>query len=138
MNELNISAVDATAMETAATASAPKHKWLSKLTRGAKKATMFCTIAGVMASTCVTQAFAAGTGAVDTSSFISTACTVLKSVICLIGAGVGVWGVVNLLEGYGNDNPGAKSQGMKQLMAGAGVAVVGMVLVPLLSSLFTV
>ena len=73
MNELNISAVDATAMETAATASAPKHKWLSKLTRGAKKATMFCTIAGVMASTCVTQAFAAGTGAVDTSSFISTA-----------------------------------------------------------------
>ncbi|WP_073385458.1 Maff2 family protein [Butyrivibrio fibrisolvens] len=34
------------------------------------------------------------------------------------GAGLGVWGVVNLLEGYGNDNPGAKSQGMKQLMAG--------------------
>ena len=29
-----------------------------------------------------------------------------------------------------------KSQGMKQLMAGAGVAVVGMVLVPLLSGLF--
>ena len=32
------------------------------------------------------------------------------SVICLIGADVGVWGVVNLLEGYGNDNPGAKVQ----------------------------
>nr|WP_196031465.1 Maff2 family protein [Flavonifractor plautii] len=31
----------------------------------------------------------------------------------------------------------AKSQGMKQLMAGAGVAIVGMVLVPLLSGLFT-
>ena len=31
-----------------------------------------------------------------------------------------------------------KSQGMKQLMAGAGVAIVGMVLVPLLSGLFTV
>ena len=52
--------------------------------------------------------------------------------------GLGVWGVINLLEGYGNDNPGAKSQGMKQLMAGAGVAIVGMVLVPLLSGLFTV
>ena len=71
MNELNISAVDATAMETATTTSAPKHKWLSKLTRGAKKATMFCTIAGVMAMTCTTQAFAAGTGEVDTSSFIT-------------------------------------------------------------------
>ena len=34
-----------------------------------------------------------------------------------IGAGVGVWGVINLLEGYGNDNPGAKSQGIKQFMA---------------------
>lgn len=67
MNELNISAVDATAMETATTTSAPKHKWLSKLTRGAKKATMFCTVAGIMASTCATQAFAAGTGEVDTS-----------------------------------------------------------------------
>ena len=32
----------------------------------------------------------------------------------------------------------AKSQGIKQLMAGAGVAVVGMVLVPLLSGLFSV
>ena len=137
MNELNISAVDATAMETAATASAPKHKWLSKLTRGAKKATMFCTIAGVMASTCVTQAFAAGTGAVDTSSFISTACTVLKSVICLICAGVGVWGVVNLLEGYGNDNPGAKSQGMKQLMSGLGLILLAIVLVPVLETMMT-
>ena len=41
------------------------------------------------------------------------------------------------IEGYGNDNPGAKSQGMKQLMAGGGVALVGMLLVPLLSGLFS-
>ena len=63
---------------------------------------------------------------------------VLQTLVIALGAGLGVWGVINLLEGYGNDNPGAKSQGMKQLMAGAGVAVVGLVLVPLLSSLFTV
>lgn len=37
---------------------------------------------------------------------------------------------------YGNDNPGAKSQGMKQLMAGGGVALIGTTLVPLLSGLF--
>ena len=114
METMNISAVDATAMETAATTSAPKHKWLSKGAKFAKKATMFATIAGVMASTCATQAFAAGTGEVDTSSFITTACTVLKSVICLIGGGVGVWGIVNLLEGYGNDNPGAKCEDVDQ------------------------
>ena len=35
-----------------------------------------------------------------------------------LGAGLAIWGAINLLEGYGNDNPGAKSQGMKQLMAG--------------------
>ena len=34
-----------------------------------------------------------------------------------IGAGLAAWGVINLLEGYGNDNPGAKSQGIKQFMA---------------------
>ena len=50
--------------------------------------------------------------------------------------GLGVWGVVNLLEGYGSDNPGAKSQGMKQLMAGGGIIVLGTTLIPLLSGLF--
>ena len=70
--------------------------------------------------------------------FFNQAITVLQTLVIALGAGLGVWGVINLLEGYGNDNPGAKSKGMKQLMAGAGVAIVGMVLVPLLSGLFTV
>ena len=26
-----------------------------------------------------------------------------------LGAGLGVWGAINLLEGYGNDNPGANA-----------------------------
>ena len=110
METMNISAVEETATATNDTATAPKHKWLTKGGKFAKKAIMMATVAGVMANTCVTQAFAAGTGAVDTSSFITTACTVLKSVICLIGGGVSLWGIVNLLEGYGNDNPGAKAQ----------------------------
>ena len=69
--------------------------------------------------------------------FFTNAINVLQTLVIALGAGLGVWGVINLLEGYGNDNPGAKSQGMKQLMAGAGVAVVGTVLIPLLSSLFS-
>ena len=71
-------------------------------------------------------------------AFFTSAISTLQTLVIALGAGLGVWGVVNLLEGYGNDNPGAKSQGMKQLMAGVGVVVVGTVLVPLLSSLFTV
>ena len=50
-------------------------------------------------------------------SFFTTSVTGLKTVVTAIGAGVGVWGVINLLEGYGNDNPGAKSQGIKHLMS---------------------
>ena len=70
--------------------------------------------------------------------FFASAITTLQTLVVALGAGLGVWGVVNLLEGYGADNPGSKSQGMKQLMAGAGVAVVGLILVPLLSGLFAV
>ena len=50
-------------------------------------------------------------------AFINQAVTVLQTLVIALGAGLGVWGVVNLLEGYGSDNPGSKSQGMKQLMA---------------------
>ena len=69
--------------------------------------------------------------------FFDSAIEVLQTLVIALGAGLGVWGVINLLEGYGNDNPGAKSQGMKQLMAGAGVALIGILLIPELSSLFT-
>ena len=69
--------------------------------------------------------------------FITSSVDALKIVVTAIGAGVGVWGIINLLEGYGNDNPGAKSQGMKQLMAGGGIFIVGITLVPLLSGLFS-
>jgi len=70
--------------------------------------------------------------------FFTTSIETLKTLVIGLGAGLGVWGVVNLLEGYGNDNPGAKSQGMKQFVAGAGVALVGITIVPLLAGLFTV
>ena len=67
--------------------------------------------------------------------FFSEAVNVLQTLVIALGAGLAVWGVVNLLEGYGNDNPGAKSQGIKQLMAG-GVVLIGTSLIPLLSGLF--
>ena len=68
--------------------------------------------------------------------FFTTAVSSLSTVVTAIGAGVGVWGVINLMEGYGGDNPASKSQGVKQLMAGGGVALIGGTLVPLLSKLF--
>ena len=49
--------------------------------------------------------------------FFNSAVEVLQTLVVALGAGFGVWGVINLLEGYGSDNPGSKSQGMKHLMA---------------------
>ena len=69
-------------------------------------------------------------------AFFNSAVGVLQTLVIALGAGLGVWGIINLLEGYGNDNPGAKSQGMKQLMAGGGIALIGMMLIPQLTRLF--
>lgn len=68
--------------------------------------------------------------------FFASAIDTLKILVIAIGAGLGVWGVINLLEGYGSDNPGAKSQGIKQLMSGGGIILLGTTLIPLLANLF--
>lgn len=46
-------------------------------------------------------------------AFFSSAIDTLQTLVIALGAGLAVWGVVNLLEGYGSDNPDSKSQGMK-------------------------
>lgn len=108
-------------------------KRLSKKSRNAKKITLIMTILACIAAIGCMSCFAA----VNSSQFISKTQTVLTAVISLIGAGLGVWGVVNLIEGYGNDNPGAKSQGMKQLMAGIALIAVGVLIVPVLGNMMS-
>ena len=75
-------------------------------------------------------------GNIFAMGFFSSAIDGLKTVITAIGAGIGVWGVINLLEGYGSDNASAKSQGIKQLMAGGGIIILAQTVIPLLSGLF--
>lgn len=41
--------------------------------------------------------------------FFTSAINILQTLVVAIGAGLAVWGVINLLEGYGNDNPGANA-----------------------------
>ena len=53
----------------------------------------------------------------DLMEFFNQAIDILKILVMALGAGLAVWGVINLLEGYGSDNPAAKSQGIKQFMA---------------------
>ena len=42
-------------------------------------------------------------------AFFEQAITVHRTLVIALGAGLGIWGVINLLEGYGNDNPGANA-----------------------------
>ena len=42
--------------------------------------------------------------------FFTQAVSVIQTILILIGAGLGIWGVVNLLEGYGNDNRATRSR----------------------------
>ena len=42
-------------------------------------------------------------------AFFTSAINILQTLVVAIGAGLAVWGVINLLEGYGNDNPGANA-----------------------------
>ena len=48
--------------------------------------------------------------------FFNNSITTLSTIVTALGGALAVWGGINLMEGYGNDNPGAKSQGMKQLI----------------------
>lgn len=48
-------------------------------------------------------------------TFFNSAVDVLQTLVIALGAGLGIWGVINLLEGYGNDNPGAKGAEAKHL-----------------------
>ncbi len=45
-------------------------------------------------------------------AFFTSAVGVLQTLVVALGAGLGIWGVINLMEGYGNDNPGANTTGL--------------------------
>ena len=46
--------------------------------------------------------------------FFNSAIEVLQTLVVALGAGLGVWGAINLLEGYGNDNPGSNAHVRKE------------------------
>ena len=41
--------------------------------------------------------------------FFTSAINILQTLVVAIGAGLGVWGAINLMEGYGNDNRATRS-----------------------------
>lgn len=137
LNELKTRANCAIMCAMADAQTAQPAKPQSKAAIRAKKIVSVAVTCSVATTLCAVTVFAAPPAlSGEELSFFEGAVDVLKTVLILIGAGVGIWGIINLLEGYGNDNPGAKSQGMKQLMAGIGVALVGVFAPDALKKLF--
>ena len=44
--------------------------------------------------------------------FFNSAVGVLQTLVIALGAGLGIWGAINLLEGYGNDNQAEHARGL--------------------------
>lgn len=109
---------------------------LSKTKSNAVKKSILtvATVVCMLVLGCIT-CFAAGDGSVDPSDFIDSTITILKTVISIIGGALALWGVVNLLESYGGGNPAAKADGLKQLVAGLGLVIVALILVPVLGNM---
>ena len=43
-------------------------------------------------------------------AFFNSMVDVLQMLVIALGAGLGIWGGINLLEGYGQDNPASNAQ----------------------------
>lgn len=41
--------------------------------------------------------------------FFNSAVTTMSTLVTALGGGLGVWGVINLMEGYGADNPASNT-----------------------------
>ncbi len=112
----------------------------SKTARRLKKIVAIAATMAISATMLCVTAFAdtpAANGLTigDVTKFVGKAETAFTTVIVLIGAALAFVGIVNYLEGHGQDNDAAKSKGMKMLMGGIGIAALGFIAVPALFNL---
>ncbi len=98
-----------------------KAKWM-------KKSTVALCTGLCMAAMLAMTAFAADIS-VNSSGFMADAEAAVKAVLTLIGGGIGILGVINLISGYSEENPASRQSGMKQLAAGIGVIIAAQTLV---------
>lgn len=102
---------------------------LSKRCRMGKK---ISTIVATVLCCFVAFTMSAFAAEVDITNLLSKTEVVLTAIVCIVGAFFIFIGLFNLAEGFGNDNPGAKATGGKQLAAGIGIIVIALIMVPVL------
>ena len=57
-------------------------------------------------------------------AFFAAAITVLQTLVVAIGAGLGIWGAITLLEGYENEDESLKRRGLDMVLAGGNIAAL--------------
>lgn len=72
---------------------------------------------------------------VNPNEFLDGMKKILMAILIMVGAGFAIFGVVDIAEGVGEQNGAAKSTGIKKTMAGAGIIMAGIVLVPILTNM---
>lgn len=109
----------------------------TQLSRRCAKAKKITTI--VITALCAVTMFSVTAFAADVNpaNFITAMKKILRAILIMVGAGFAIFGVVDLAEGIGDGNGAAKSTGIKKTMAGAGIIMAGIVLVPILSDMMT-
>lgn len=103
-----------------------KARTVNSVNRQRKATKMIFSVAAIACLTVLFGMISANAAVITpiTADFVSDAKSKLKTIVKMIGGAVGIAGFLNLLEGYSNDNPGSKSQGWKQILAGAGIILI--------------
>ncbi len=70
------------------------------------------------------------------TAFFRSAISTLSTIVTGLGAGMALWGIIQIMQAQATDNPATRTQGMNMLLGGGGLAVIGMTLVPLLANVF--
>ncbi|MCD8219593.1 MAG: Maff2 family protein [Ruminococcus sp.] len=112
-----------------------KSKKLSQTRAKRLKRCVLALCTGLCMATMLSMTVFASGVSVSSSGFMSSAETAFKAVVTLIGGGIGILGVINLVTVYSEENPSAKSSGMKQLAAGVGLVICANLLVPAIFSM---
>lgn len=109
----------------------------NKLSRRSARVKKVTTI--VLSAMCAVTLFSVSAFAADVnpSAFITSMKKILRAILIMVGAGFAIFGVVDIAEGIGDNNGAAKSTGIKKTMAGAGIIMAGIVLVPILTDMMT-
>jgi len=76
-------------------------------------------------------------GSVNTMEFFQSGVELLQKLVTAIGGGLVVVGLVQFMLAQKDHDAGGKSTAVNMVMGGGGLALIGMVLVPMLGGLFS-